>query len=214
MAVTDSIDHREFPSLSTTSQQQSTASAPSMWAMPNSRPLGQVAGQRPQQQLMLPTQQQTQAQQQTQQQQDDLFSSSSQLPNSQAGFRFSTQNAVGQLSQPQSSGPDEFPPLNRNVNGEIGQDRAPGLLQNVGFGNVAGSTSFGAGVGASQNTRSNGLLNAVASSARPPANNAQGPSPSPSIGGNVNHSSGGSEILIYIRNFCLEIASRGKPSRF
>jgi CCR4-NOT transcription complex subunit 2 len=153
--------------------------------MPNSRPLGQVASQRAQQQSMLPTQQQTQAQQQAQQQQqDDLFSSSSQLPNSQTGFRFGSQSAVGQISQSQSSGPDDFPPLNRNVNGEIGQDRAPGLLQNVGFGHLAGSPSFGGG-GALQSTRSNGLLNAVASNARPPASNTQGPSPSPSLGGNV-----------------------------
>lgn len=63
-------------------------------------------------------QQQSQARQQVQQQQDELFSSSSQLPSSQAGFRYGGQNPVGRASQSQEGG-DDFPV--RNAGGEIGQ---------------------------------------------------------------------------------------------
>lgn len=64
-------------------------------------------------------QQQSQARQQVQQQQDELFSSSSQLPSSQAGFRYGGQNPVGRASQSQEGG-DDFPVL-RNGGGEIGE---------------------------------------------------------------------------------------------
>jgi CCR4-NOT transcription complex subunit 2 len=111
------------------------------------------------QQSALSSQQQLNAQQQTQQQQDDLFSSSSQLPSSQGGFRFGSQNAVGQSSQ--SNAADEFPPLNRNSNGEIGQDR----IQNLGFGTQSNGIGFGSAQ-ASQPSRNNGLLNALSGSSR------------------------------------------------
>lgn len=119
---------------------------------------------------MQPTTQQTQAQQQTQQQQDDLFSSSSQLPNAPSAhaFRFGGQSAVGQSSQSGTS--DDYPPLNRNTNGEIGQDRGSGLLQNVGFTNQPGSLGFGAGaMGLPQSGRNNGLLNALSGTHRTPS---------------------------------------------
>ncbi|KAL5348353.1 transcriptional regulator [Pseudogymnoascus australis] len=128
--------------------------------MPGARQLGQAASHRPQHGI-LPAQQQSQAQQQTQQQQDDLFSSSSQLPSSQSGFRFGGQNAVGQSSQPQESAAEEFPPLNRNANGEIGQDRNLGSLQSPGFGAPPSALGFPAGSSTAQASRSNGLLNAV-----------------------------------------------------
>jgi CCR4-NOT transcription complex subunit 2 len=101
----------------------------------------------------LSSQQQLSAQQQTQQQQDDLFSQSSQLPSSQGTFRFGTQNAVGQASQANNSS-DDFPPLSRNANGDIGQDRNSNLPQNFGFGGQAN------GLGAANSTR-NGLLNVL-----------------------------------------------------
>jgi CCR4-NOT transcription complex subunit 2 len=112
------------------------------------------------QQSTLSSQQQLSAQQQTQQQQDDLFSQSSQLPSSTTNFRFGNQNAVGQASQ---SSNDEFPPLSRNANGEIGQDRNPNIVQSFGFGGQSN------GLGSSnppQSNRSNGLLDALAGSNR------------------------------------------------
>lgn len=160
------ITHREFPTLSNNQPQQASNNA---WAMPGSRSLGQRT-------------QPSQAQQQTQQQQDDLFSSSSQLPNAQGSFRFGNQAAVGQSSQSQGSTSDEFPPLSRNVNGDIGQDRGQGLLPNVGFGAQSGGGAFGDSLGGSQNTRGNGLLNALSGSIRSPSNAAGVTSP-PSLGG-------------------------------
>ncbi|OBT66226.1 hypothetical protein VE03_04383 [Pseudogymnoascus sp. 23342-1-I1] len=154
------LDMSEFPSLSNNPSHQTSSSAQSTWAMPGARQLGQAASHRPQHGI-LPAQQQSQAQQQTQQQQDDLFSSSSQLPSSQSGFRFGGQNAVGQSSQPQESAAEEFPPLNRNANGEIGQDRNLGSLQSPGFGAPPSTLGFPAGSSNAQASRSNGLLNAV-----------------------------------------------------
>jgi hypothetical protein len=158
----------EFPSLSN-NPSQNTNPGQSTWAMPTGRPLGQATSHRTQQAL-LPSQQQTLAQQQTQQQQDDLFASSSQLPSSQGGFRFGGQNPVGQSSQSQENTTDDFPPLSRNVNGDIGQDRL-GLLQNVGFGGQSSNLGFGAGIGGSHTNRNNGLLNALSSSSRTPSIN-------------------------------------------
>jgi CCR4-NOT transcription complex subunit 2 len=119
--------------------------------------------QQQQQQPTLSSQQQMNAQQQAQQQHDDLFSSSSQLPSSQGGFRFGAQNAVGQSSQPNPV--DEFPPLNRNANGEIGQDRGSGLIQNVGFGAPSNGLGFGS-ANPPQPPRNNGLLNALSGNSR------------------------------------------------
>lgn len=110
----------------------------------------------------LSSQQQLSAQQQTQQQQDDLFSQSSQLPSSQSTFRFGNQNAVGQASQSNNT-VDDFPPLNRNANGDIGQDRNSNLVQNFGFG--AQSNGLGS-ANPPQPNRTNGLLNALSGSSR------------------------------------------------
>ncbi|KFY36548.1 hypothetical protein V495_07812 [Pseudogymnoascus sp. VKM F-4514 (FW-929)] len=154
------LDMSEFPSLSNNPSHQTSSSSQSTWAMPGARQLGQAASHRPPHGA-LPAQQQSQAQQQTQQQQDDLFSSSSQLPSSQSGFRFGGQNAVGQSSQPQESAAEEFPPLNRNANGEIGQDRNLGSIQSPGFGAPSSTLGFSAANTSAQASRSNGLLNAV-----------------------------------------------------
>lgn len=114
------------------------------------------------QQSTLSSQQQLNAQQQSQQQQDDLFSQSSQLPSSQSNFRFGNQNAVGQASQ-SNNNVDEFPPLSRNANGDIGQDRNPNLVQNFAFG---GQSNGLGSANQPQPNRSNGLLNALSGSNR------------------------------------------------
>ncbi|CZT43855.1 related to cell division control protein CDC36 [Rhynchosporium secalis] len=151
------LDLSEFPSLSNNQPQPSQ----SAWTAAGARPLGPSTNMRLQQQSGLSSQQQLNNQQQTQQQQEDLFSSSSQLPSSQGGFRFGSQNAVGQSSQ--SNPVDDFPPLNRNANGEIGQDR--GSIPNVGFGPQSNSLGFGL-ANPPQSNRSNGLLNALSGSNR------------------------------------------------
>ena len=95
-------------------------------------------------------------------QQDDLFSPSSRLPSSQNSFRFGSQASIGQAQQPQPSGGDEFPPLNRNGNGEIGQDRVASLMSGLNLGSqgqVASSATQIRGSG-------NGLLNAVTANTR------------------------------------------------
>ena len=107
----------------------------------------------------LSSQQQLSAQQQTQQQQDDLFSSS--VPSSAGNFRFGAQNAVGQASQ-SSNHADEFPPLNRNANGEIGQDRNSSLAQGFAFGSSNGLSP----TSQPPPNRSNGLLDALSSTSR------------------------------------------------
>ncbi|TVY90138.1 General negative regulator of transcription subunit, partial [Lachnellula willkommii] len=157
------LDINEFPSLSNNQPQPSQ----STWAASGNRNLGPSGSMR-MQQPSLSSQQQLNAQQQTQQQQDDLFNSSSQLPSSQGGFRFGAQNAVGQSSQ--SSTVDDFPPLNRNANGDIGQDRNSSLMQNVGFGAQSNGLGFGS-ANPSQANRSNGLLNALSESSRAPPGN-------------------------------------------
>jgi CCR4-NOT transcription complex subunit 2 len=144
----------EFPSLSGNQPQRSH----STWAASGNRNIGPSGNMHLQQQSALSSQQ-LNAQQQTQQQQDELFSSSSQLPSGQGGFRFGSQNAVGQSAQ--SNAADDFPPLNRNANGEIGQDR----IQNLGFNAQTNGMGFGS-VQPSQPSRNNGLLNALSGSSR------------------------------------------------
>ncbi|KAF4627592.1 hypothetical protein G7Y89_g10559 [Cudoniella acicularis] len=157
------LDLSEFPSLSNNQPQPSQ----STWAASGTRNIGPSANLR-MQQSALSSQQQLNAQQQTQQQQDDLFSSSSQLPSSQGGFRFGSQNAVGQASQ--SNNVEEFPPLNRNANGEIGQDRNQNVIPNVGFGAQTNGLGFGS-ANPPQPNRNNGLLNALSGSNRAPSGN-------------------------------------------
>lgn len=120
------------------------------------------------QQTQVSSQQQMSAQQQSQQQQDDLFGSSSQLPSNQSGFRFGNQSAIGQSSQ--SHNADEFPPLSRNANGDMGQDRSSNMIQNVGFGAQSSGAGFGS-TNPTQQTRNNGLLNALSGSNRMASNN-------------------------------------------
>lgn len=152
----------EFPSLSNNQPQPSQ----STWATQGARSAGPPSNMRAQPSAQLSAQQQTQ-----QQQQDDLFTSSSQLPSAQgSGFRFANQNAVGQ-SASHTQGVEEFPPLSRNANGEVSQDRGSNLLQGVGF----GAQSNGMGFGSGNPPQPNGLLNVINGS-RAGANN-RGPSP-------------------------------------
>lgn len=123
------------------------------------------------QQSSLSSQQQMSSQQQ-QSQQEDLFTSSTQFTSNQSSFRFGNQNSVGQSAQPSSV--DEFPPLSRNSNGDIGQDRSSNMIQNVGFGAQPNGSGFGPSNATSQN-RSNGLLNALSGSSRIPGNRVSSP---------------------------------------
>lgn len=87
-----------------------------------------------------------------------MFSPVGRLPSGQNSFRFGSQASIGQPPQPQPSGGDEYPPLNRNGNGEIGQERSVNLMAGLGFGSQA--------PGGQANRSGNGLLNAVTASAR------------------------------------------------
>lgn len=139
-------NYSEFPQLSNNAQLPG-ASQPSMWGGQAARNLGGPARN--------PS---TSIPQQTQQ--DDIFSPVSRLP-SQNSFRFGSQASIGQSQQPQPSGGEEFPPLNRSGNGEIGQERSASLMAGLGFG------SQGAVASSVQANRSgNGLLNAVTANAR------------------------------------------------
>lgn len=87
-----------------------------------------------------------------------MFSPVGRLSSSQNSFRFGSQASIGQPPQPQPSGGDEYPPLNRNGNGEIGQERSANLMAGLGFGAQA--------PGGQANRSGNGLLNAVTANTR------------------------------------------------
>lgn len=151
-------NYSEFPSLSGAPQPQHQNPAQAVWANANQRASQHNPVQRPQHQTSnqplssiqpqsQPQQPQQLSQQPTQQPNDDLFPSSSQFTNGLDDYRHGGQAGVGQLSglnQPQPSNIDEFPPLGRNGNGEIGQDRRGGVIQNAAFGGYPNGTGFGA----------------------------------------------------------------------
>ncbi|KAM5348106.1 hypothetical protein ACJ41O_007930 [Fusarium nematophilum] len=154
------LDLSEFPSLSN-NPQISSASQPSMWSAAGPRNLSGPIQRN--QSTPLSSQQGGQ---------DDLFSpNSSRGPSVQGGFRFGNQGNLGQSSQAQSGSVDDFPPLNRTANGDIGSDRAANLMSSLGFGSQAGAS------GPVSNNRGNGLLNALSANSR--ANEARSP---PGIG--------------------------------
>ena len=152
--VTNRVPYSEFPSLSNNPPQQPLTSSQSSWATSGSRNTVPSASLRLQQ---------SSTQQLGAQQQDDLFTSSSQMSSGQGSFRFGNQTSIGQSAQ--STSADEFPPLNRNTLGEIGQDRTSIMIQNVGFGSQSNGVGFGPTTHPQQN-RSNGLLNALSGSSR------------------------------------------------
>ena len=88
--------------------------------------------------------------------QDDIFGSSTRLPSSQGSFRFGNQSSV-----PQASTVDDFPPLNRNVNGDIGQERSS-MMASLGFPSHPSSSS----APVPSNRAGNGLLNALSANTR------------------------------------------------
>ncbi|KDN65125.1 putative NOT2/NOT3/NOT5 family protein [Colletotrichum sublineola] len=142
----------EFPSLSNNAQ-MNTSGQSNMWSSTASRNLG--GGPVPRNQQSTPLS--------TQSTQDELFTPSSAR---QSAFRFSNQNSGAPTPQAQSNPVDDFPPLNRNANGEIGGERGGNLMPSLGFGNQATGSSVAippprsAGAG-------NGLLNALSANSRP-----------------------------------------------
>lgn len=143
------LDPSEFPSLSNTAPNQSNPA--SMWAQQPSRNIGGGAHRGPQTPLSAHPGQQ-----------DDLFTSSRLTSTAQSSFRFGNQGAVNQA--PQGGQADEFPPLNRSTNGEIGgQDRGPGLMSNMGFGQGGAPSTRGV---SHANLAGNGLLNALSATSR------------------------------------------------
>ena len=144
---------REFPSLSNNSQLPS-ANQSSMWSTgnPGSRNLsGNV-----------PRNQNTPGAQHAGGQDDMFTQASSRMPSGQGSFRFSNQGGMQPSSQaPPSSTVDDFPPLNKSANGEIGSERGQTLMASLGFspqGNGAES--------AAPSSRGNGLLNALSATSR------------------------------------------------
>lgn len=127
------------------------ANQPSMWSTAGSRNLsGPVQRNQP-----TPVSSQQPGQ-------DDLFSaSSSRMPSAQGSFRFGTQGNIQPPSQVPPTTVDEFPPLNRSANGEIGSERGASLMSSLGFGPPGGSSAAPL-----QPNRGNGLLNALSANSR------------------------------------------------
>lgn len=137
--------HREFPSLSNNSQLPSTTQG-SMWSTAGSRNIGGPI------QRNQPTQGSSQ-----QGGQDDLFGPpSSRMQPNQGPFRFGAQP-----SQVQPNSVDDFPPLNRTSNGEIGSERGGSVMSSIGFGPQNPGSS-----GPMQSSGGNGLLNALTATSR------------------------------------------------
>ncbi|KAK3318486.1 hypothetical protein B0H66DRAFT_557418 [Apodospora peruviana] len=134
------LDPSEFPSLSNTSQLPS-ANQSSMWSAAGSRNLGggtHRGGGTPISSQQAP--------------QDDMFTSSRLPSATQGAFRFGNQLNATLVAQVQASPADDFPPLNRNANGEIG-----GQISAMGFGSGSATQTNRAG---------NGLLNALSANSR------------------------------------------------
>lgn len=180
-------NYSEFPSLSGAPQPQHQNPAQAVWANANQRASQHTPVQRPQQQTSnqqlssiqpqpQPQQSQQLPQQSTQQPNDDLFPSSSQFANGLDDYRHGGQAGVGQLSglnQPQPANIDEFPPLGRNGNGEIGQDRRGGLIQNAAFGVYPNGIGLGTNLTQPQSLQNRGglfnVMNGQPDSSRPSA---------------------------------------------
>lgn len=129
-----------------------------MWSTGGSRNLGGPAGVQRNQPTPLSAQQASQ--------QDDLFTPSSRLPADQASFRFGSQGNMGQAAQSQPGPVEEFLPLNRNPNGEIGRERGgPSLMSSLGFGAQGGGNSTPSPAQPSSRA-GNGLLSALSANTR------------------------------------------------
>ncbi|KAL2135988.1 hypothetical protein VTI74DRAFT_6037 [Chaetomium olivicolor] len=143
------LDMSEFPSLSNTSQLNQSAQS-SMWSAQGPRNLGGAVhrgGGTP-----LSSQQN---------QQDDIFAS--RLASAQGSFRFGNQGNAAQAAQGQPGVTEEFPPLNRTANGEIGgQERGGNLMSSLGFGGQGAAS----GSAMHANRAGNGLLSALSATSR------------------------------------------------
>lgn len=142
--------YREFPSLSNNSQLPN-ANQTSMWSTAGSR---NASGPVQRNQPTPVSSQQTG--------QDELFSTnSSRLPSAQGSFRFGNQGNIQPPSQVPPTTIDEFPPLNRSANGDIGSERGASLMSSLGFGPQSGASATPL-----QSNRGNGLLNALSANSR------------------------------------------------
>ncbi|EJT77727.1 hypothetical protein GGTG_02832 [Gaeumannomyces tritici R3-111a-1] len=151
------LDLSEFPSLSGNSQLPNPSQS-TMWSTGGSRNLGGPAGVQRNQPTPLLAQQASQ--------QDDLFTPSSRLPADQASFRFGGQGNMGQAAQSQPGAVEEFLPLNRNPNGEIGRERGgPSLMSSLGFAAQGGGSSTPSSAQPSSRA-GNGLLSALSANTR------------------------------------------------
>lgn len=160
------LDLSEFPSLSGAPQQsQSQNPAQAVWANASQRAAQQTSVQRQQPQTsQAPSRvSQTQShhsQQQTQPSHEDLFPSGAQFANRLDDFRNGGQGISGQLGssgQPQTGNIEDFPPLGRNVHGEMNQERRGSILQNTGFGNYGTGMAF-SGVNQTQSSQSRNMM--------------------------------------------------------
>ncbi|KAK1465891.1 NOT2/NOT3/NOT5 family protein [Colletotrichum melonis] len=142
----------EFPSLSNNAQMNTTGQS-NMWSSTASRNLG--AGPVPRNQQSTPLSAQSG--------QDELFTPTSAR---QGAFRFGGQSSAGPAPQAQSNPVDDFPPLNRNSNGEIGGERSANLMPSLGFGGSQASGSTAAITPARSAGAGNGLLNALSANSR------------------------------------------------
>ncbi|KAK1729518.1 NOT2/NOT3/NOT5 family protein [Colletotrichum acutatum] len=146
------LDLSEFPSLSNNAQMNTTGQS-NMWSSTASRNLG--AGPVPRNQQSTPLSAQSG--------QDELFTPTSAR---QGAFRFGGQSSAGPAPQAQSNPVDDFPPLNRNSNGEIGGERSANLMPSLGFGGSQASGSTAAIPPARSAGAGNGLLNALSANSR------------------------------------------------
>ncbi|KAL2012608.1 hypothetical protein VTN00DRAFT_133 [Thermoascus crustaceus] len=157
------LDLSEFPSLSGAPQQsQSQNPAQAVWANASQRATQQTPVQRQQPPTSQARASQTQSHhsQQSQPSHEDLFPSGAQFANRLDDFRNGGQGISGQLGssgQPQTGNIEEFPPLGRNVHGDINQERRGSILQNAGFGNYGAGMAF-SGVNQTQSSQSRNMM--------------------------------------------------------
>ncbi len=164
MLTLDINSPSEFPSLSGAPSQHQQNPTQAAWGNGPTRAVSHTAVQRPQpssqsgliQSLPPQTQQPSQpSSSQPSLQQGDAFSAS-QFGSNLDELRFRGQDGVGQLggsSQPKTGSIDEFPPLGRNTNGEIGRARDGSMMSAAGFGRPNPGNAFGAALGQLQSAQ-------------------------------------------------------------
>ncbi|PGH12882.1 hypothetical protein AJ79_03982 [Helicocarpus griseus UAMH5409] len=148
------LDLSEFPSLSSVPQpSQPSASGQATWANASQRATQQQSAIQRQAQTPATSQppsrvsqtQSNQPQPQSHATHEDLFPSATQFTSQLDDFRNGGQGISGQLSggsQPQTGNIEEFPPLGRNSQADIGQERRASILQSGGFGTYGGGMAF------------------------------------------------------------------------